>query len=47
MKKTVKFYLGMDVSKLWFDITVMCVVNHQKQPVITERFDNDAAGIRD
>jgi transposase len=46
MKKTVKFYLGMDVSKLWFDITVMCVVNHQKQPVITERFDNDAAGIK-
>ena len=41
-----KFYLGMDVSKLWIDITIMCVLNHQKQPTITERFDNDAAGIK-
>ena len=46
MKKEVKFYLGMDVSKLWIDIAVMCVVNHKKQPVITERFDNDAAGMK-
>ena len=46
MKKEVKFYLGMDVSKLWIDITIMCVLNHQKQPTITERFDNDAAGIK-
>lgn len=46
MKKEVKFYLGMDVSKLWIDITVMCVLNHQKQPTITERFDNDASGMK-
>lgn len=46
MKKKVKFYLGMDVSKSWIDITVMCVLNHQKQPMITERFDNDAAGMK-
>jgi transposase len=46
MKKEVKFYLGMDVSKLWIDITIMCVLNHQKQPTITERFDNDAAGMK-
>ena len=46
MKKDVKFYLGMDVSKLWIDITIMCVLNHQKQPTITERFDNDAAGMK-
>lgn len=46
MKKEVKFYLGMDVSKLWVDIALMCVINHDKQPVITERFDNDAAGMK-
>ncbi len=41
-----KFYLGMDVSKSWVDITVMCVLNHEKQPLISERFDNDAAGMK-
>ncbi len=46
MKKEAKFYLGMDVSKLWIDIAVMSVVNHEKQQVITERFDNDAAGMK-
>lgn len=46
MKKVAKFYLGMDVSKLWIDITLMCVLNHVKQPMITERFDNNAAGMK-
>jgi transposase len=46
MKKEVKFYLGMDVSKLWIDIAVMPVIDHQKQSMITERFDNDAAGMK-
>jgi transposase len=46
MKKEVKFYLGMDVSKLWVDITLMCVAEHKKQPTIAERFDNDAAGMK-
>jgi transposase len=46
MKKEMKFYLGMDVSKSWVDITVMCVLNHEKQPTISERFDNDAAGMK-
>jgi transposase len=46
MKKKVKFYLGMDVSKLWVDITLLCVVDHKKQPMIAERFDNDAAGMK-
>lgn len=45
MKKDVKFYLGMDVSKSWIDVAVMCVLNHQKQPLITGHFDNDASGM--
>ena len=39
MQKDVKCYLAMDVSKLWVDITLMKVVDHQKQPATTERFD--------
>ena len=46
MKKTSKFYLGMDVSKLWVDISVMSVLNHKKQPMVTERFDNNTAGMK-
>lgn len=46
MNNEVKFYLGMDVSKLWIDICVMCVLNHEKQPIVTNRFDNDAAGMK-
>lgn len=41
-----KFYLGMDVSKLWIDIVLMCVEDHQKQPVISQRLDNDASGMK-
>src|ERR1700710_3035149 len=46
MKKVLKFYLGMDVSKLWVDITLMCVIDHQKQQPIAARFDNNAAGMK-
>lgn len=46
MKKQVKFFLGMDVSKLWVDITLMCVADHKKQPIAAERLDNDAAGMK-
>lgn len=46
MKKQMKFYLGMDVSKHWFDITLMGVADHQKQPTVSERFDNTEAGLK-
>ncbi len=46
MKKLVRFYLGMDVSKLWIDITIMSVTDHQKQPRVSERFDNNEAGLK-
>lgn len=46
MKKTAKFYLGMDVSKLWVDIAVLCVLNQVKQPMVTQRFDNTTAGMK-
>lgn len=41
-----KNYLGLDVSKLWFDVSLMIVVDHVKQSVVTARFDNSVAGIK-
>ena len=46
MNEEVKFYLGIDVSKLWFDITVMSVIDHKKQPLQTKRFDNSLEGVK-
>lgn len=41
-----KSYLGIDVSKLWFDGSLLPVLDHQKQAMITERFDNTIEGIK-
>lgn len=46
MKKAAKFYLGMDVSKLWVDIAVLSVLNQSKQPMVSERFDNTVGGMK-
>jgi transposase len=45
MQKDVKNYLGIDVSKSWFDVSLMAVIDHQKQTMLTERFDNTVEGI--
>jgi transposase len=45
MEKSVKFYLGIDVSKSWFDLSLMAVIDHQKQAVLTDRFENTLEGI--
>lgn len=47
MQNSKKNYLGIDVSKPWFDVSLLSVVNHQKQPMITERFDNTTAGMKE
>ena len=46
MSTETKFYLGIDVSKPYFDAALMAVIDHVKQPVITERFENSATGIK-
>lgn len=46
MQKQLQFFMGMDVSKLWVDITLMCVADHKRQDMITERFDNNASGLK-
>ena len=42
-----KNYLGIDVSKPWFDVSLLSIINHQKQPMITERFDNTSTGMKE
>lgn len=39
-------FIGIDVSKLHFDAALMIVDNHQKQPIITSRFDNTVPGLK-
>lgn len=46
MKKNTRSFLGIDVSKEWFDVALMHVTNHIKQPLLTQRFDNDQPGIK-
>lgn len=46
MQITTKFYLGIDVSKLWFDLSLLVVINHQKQQMVSERFENNESGIK-
>lgn len=41
-----QFYLGLDMSKPYFDASLLAVFNHQKQSLQSERFTNDAAGIK-
>jgi hypothetical protein len=44
MKKILKQnYLGIDVSKPWFDASLPVVTDHVKQLKTTERFDNTVA----
>lgn len=40
MLPTKQFYLGVDVSKPYFDVSLMVVVDHLKQPVACRHFDN-------
>ena len=46
MQKEKKCFLGIDVSKSWFDLSVLVVIDHQKQGMLTERFHNTAAGLK-
>ena len=45
MQSEPNFFMGMDVSKLWVDIALLKVVNHQKGPMSCARFDNSTEGL--
>lgn len=46
MNSTSKFFIGIDVSKPYFDVCLMAVVDHAKQGLVTARFDNTPEGIK-
>lgn len=46
MKQKTKFFLGIDVSKPFFDVALMAVVDHEKQAIQTSHFDNSEAGMK-
>jgi len=45
MEEMFKFYVGIDVSKPYFDATIMKVVNHKKEEAQTEQFANCKEGL--
>jgi transposase len=47
MQTAQQFFIGIDVSKLTFDAALMAITDHQKNPIVTERFANNAAGLKD
>lgn len=46
MISTTKFFIGIDVSKPYFDVALLAVTNHVKQGIETAQFDNTAEGIK-
>ena len=46
MQKYQKNYVGIDVSKPYFDASLMVVIDHQKQEVKSERFSNTNQGLK-
>lgn len=46
MNQSCSFFIGIDVSKPYFDVALMRVINHQKEGVVTQRFDNTDKGIK-
>ena len=41
-----RFFIGIDVSKPFFDASLMAVVDHVKQTIETSKFDNNIAGMK-
>ena len=46
MNVKTKFFIGIDVSKPYFDASMMAIINHEKQAIESARFNNDAAGLK-
>lgn len=41
MQTRKEFFIGIDVSKSWIDLSILMVIDGVKQAMISERFDND------
>jgi transposase len=46
MQNQVKHFIGIDVSKSFFDAALMPVVNHQKQAIESAHFENTELGLK-
>jgi transposase len=46
MNKAQQSFIGIDVSKLWFDVSLLVIKLAAKLPIETKKFDNNAAGIK-
>lgn len=46
MTNNTQFFIGIDVSKPYFDAALLPVVDHQKKEMVCERFDNSNEGIK-
>lgn len=46
MNSSIKSFIGIDVSKPYFDASLLSEVNHKKEALKTERFSNSADGIK-
>ena len=46
MKRDKKFYLGLDISKPFFDAALLIVTAASKQEIAMQQFSNDKAGIK-
>jgi transposase len=46
MNSNTQFFIGIDVSKPYFDASLLMVVNHLKKEIISQKFDNTADGIK-
>ncbi len=47
MDSVPKFFIGIDVSKPYFDASLLPVADHVKGAIVTGRFDNTIAGVKD
>ncbi len=46
MQNQVKHFIGIDVSKPFFDAALMAVINHEKQVIESAHFDNSELGLK-
>lgn len=46
MKKRKQFFLGLDISKLFFDASLLIVCSNAKQEIPQQQFANDRAGLQ-
>lgn len=42
-----QIFIGIDVSKPYFDTSLMSVIEHRKQPIETLRVENNVQGLKE